>query len=76
MILNRSSALLAAAAMIGALTLSGCGRKGGLDAPPAASAAADQAVVEEGVVARDGGATGLPLIRGPRKRIPLDALLD
>lgn len=81
MIFRRFSAFLPvfAALLTAAVALSGCGRKGGLDAPPSASAA-NQAVVEEGggtaYTGREGGATGLPMIKGPNKRIPLDALLD
>lgn len=66
----RASAL---AALIVALGIAGCGRKGALDAPPSASAAGAE---ENTGVDRPGGATGLPVIRGAKKRIPLDALLD
>lgn len=64
-----------------ALALSGCGRKGALDAPPSASAGDRASVTSEpeeqqGFVERKGGARGLPTIKGPNKRIPLDALLD
>ncbi len=65
--------------LIASLALAGCGRKGPLDAPPGGLAAAPgEAVVEEdaGEVVRQGSARGLPVIRGPNKRIPLDALLD
>jgi predicted small lipoprotein YifL len=68
-------------ALAAALALSGCGRKGALDAPPSASASDRASVVgeqeeQQGYVERKGGARGLPIIRGPNKRIPLDALLD
>lgn len=68
-------------ALAAALALSGCGRKGALDAPPSALAQDHNSVVSEpaeqqGFVERKGGARGLPIIRGPNKRIPLDALLD
>jgi len=56
-----------------ALGLAGCGRKGALDAPPSANIAeADEATTVE----RKGSGTALPVIKGPKKRIPLDALLD
>ncbi len=70
-------------AVIGAvsasLIVSACGRKGPLDAPP--GTAVDQAAVvvepeESGEVIRRGSARGLPVIKGPNKRIPLDVLLD
>jgi predicted small lipoprotein YifL len=69
------------AALTLALALSACGRKGALDAPPSASIADQGTVVNEpeeavGYVERKGGARSLPIIKGPNKRIPLDALLD
>ena len=67
--------------LVAALGLSACGRKGALDAPPSASgeqAAVVSEQVEEqaGFLERKGGARSLPIIKGPTKRIPLDALLD
>lgn len=64
-----------------ALALSACGRKGALDAPPSAAVTDQAAVTSEpeeqaGFLERKGTARGLPIIRGPNKRIPLDALLD
>ena len=66
------------AALFAALGLSACGRKGALDAPPAALNAAGEEVQPEdaGTVLRPGTDKRLPIIRGPNKRIPLDALLD
>ena len=68
------------AVLCAALALSACGRKGALDAPPAAlndpNAGTEQQPQEQGSVLRSGGASTLPVIRGPKKRIPLDALLD
>ena len=70
------------AALFGALALSGCGRKGALDAPPAAlnanaNAGTDAPAAEEaGTLLRPGTDKTLPVIRGPNKRIPLDVLLD
>ena len=62
-----------------ALGLSSCGRKGALDAPPAALNAdggTNAAAAETGTVLRPGSDKTLPVIRGPNKRIPLDVLLD
>ena len=62
--------------------LSGCGRKGGLDAPPSALNNKDAGTEvtptteESGTLQRPGTDKLLPVIRGPNKRIPLDALLD
>ena len=73
---------LAAVALLAAgLTLSGCGRKGPLDAPPGGLAATNDGSLQEesstgGEVLRKGGARGLPIIKGPNKPIPLDALLN
>jgi predicted small lipoprotein YifL len=67
------------AALFAALGLSACGRKGGLDAPPAAlnaSGTEQSAAEESGTVLRAGSDKQLPVIRGPNKRIPLDVLLD
>ena len=78
MIFRRFSAFLpiAATLLAAALVLAACGRKGGLDAPPSASVADQAAVEEPGMTVRDAGATGLPMIKGPNKRIPLDVLID
>ena len=64
-----------------ALGVSACGRKGALDAPPGGLAAnptgsLDEETDEGGEVVRRGTARGLPIIRGPDRRIPLDVLLD
>lgn len=66
------------AALFAALGLSGCGRKGALDAPPAAlnNAGTEAAPEEAGTLLRPGTDKQLPVIRGPNKRIPLDVLLD
>lgn len=70
------------ALLCAALALSACGRKGALDAPPAAlndpnvGTEAQPQAEEQSSVLRPGGANALPVIRGPKKRIPLDALLD
>jgi predicted small lipoprotein YifL len=70
------------AALFAALGLSGCGRKGALDAPPTAANNANagtEAPAEAEPAAtlwRSGSDKQLPVIRGPNKRIPLDVLLD
>jgi predicted small lipoprotein YifL len=70
------------AMLFAALGLSACGRKGPLDAPPAAlnntNAGTEVAPPKEesGTLVRAGSDKTLPIIRGPNKRIPLDALLD
>jgi predicted small lipoprotein YifL len=70
------------AALFAALGLSACGRKGPLDAPPAALNHADAGTEvaptadERGTELRAGSDKLLPVIRGPNKRIPLDVLLD
>lgn len=73
--------LALAAVLAAALGLSGCGRKGPLDAPPGGLAAnptgsLDEETAEGGEVIRRGSARGLPIIKGPNRRIPLDVLLD
>ena len=70
-----------ASLVVASLALSGCGRKGALDAPPGGLAANPDGSIEEetstgGEVVRRGSARGLPLIKGPNKSIPLDALLN
>jgi predicted small lipoprotein YifL len=85
------SRLLPAATLI-ALTcvLAGCGRKAGLDLPPGAAAQSAPASAQDmggtGTAARDdvfqqpassgGGRGAVVAPRGPKKRIPLDVLLD
>ncbi|MGD9925301.1 MAG: lipoprotein [Pseudorhodoplanes sp.] len=76
-----SCRLAAVALLAAALGLSGCGRKGALDAPPGGLAAnptgsLDEETSEGGEVIRRGTSRGLPIIRGPDRRIPLDILLD
>jgi predicted small lipoprotein YifL len=73
--------LAAVGLLVAGLALSGCGRKGPLDAPPNGLAATDDGSLQEetaagGEVVRKGGARGLPIIKGPNKPIPLDALLN
>ena len=67
--------------VVASLALSGCGRKGALDAPPGGLAANPDGSIDEetsagGEVIRRGSPRGLPLIKGPNKSIPLDALLN
>jgi predicted small lipoprotein YifL len=73
--------LALASLIVASLALSGCGRKGPLDAPPGGLAADPDGSIQEetsagGEVVRRGSARGLPLIKGPNKKIPLDALLN
>jgi predicted small lipoprotein YifL len=64
-------------ALVAAFALAGCGRKGPLDPPPAASLAGDQGAAQSGsappVIDREGRPVAPP---GQNKRIPLDALLN
>lgn len=79
MILWRRQTLLriaAVAALAGAVGLSGCGRKSGLDAPPAA-AIGDQTLLPsepQPGVGPDAGAVAPA--QGPKRRTPLDWLID
>ena len=73
--------LAVVALLAAALGLSACGRKGALDAPPGGLASnptgsLDEETEEGGEVIKRGSARGLPIIRGPDRRIPLDILLD
>jgi predicted small lipoprotein YifL len=65
-------------AFVAALGLAGCGRKAGLDPPPAASVAGEpSAAVEPSpgpAIAPDGRA--LAPAQGPRRRTPIDWLLE
>jgi predicted small lipoprotein YifL len=71
----RSAALVVVAAA--ALTLAGCGRKSGLDAPP--SAAIEQPAGSDQATGAPTGFTpdGRPVAaQGAKKRLPIDGLLD
>jgi len=83
------SKLCAIAALIAALGVAGCGRKGGLDLPPVASGAASQeseARPQErgsssiGSDLRPGGARSssrnLPPVPSPKRDLPIDILLN
>ena len=83
------SRLCAVAALIAALGVAGCGRKGGLDLPPAASSAAQQeadARSQErdnrsiGADLRPSGARSnsrnLPPAPSPKRDLPIDFLLN
>ena len=65
-----------------ALLLAGCGRKGPLDPPPAASLAQPAAEAQPGAGAAAGqtvdyGADGKPLApKGQKKKLPIDWLID
>ncbi len=61
------------AALAAALGLAGCGRKGPLDPPPSASAAGEQGKSSVVTIDSSGRPHAAP---GPKKRIPLDVLLN
>jgi predicted small lipoprotein YifL len=64
-------------ALVAALGLAGCGRKGGLDPPPGA-AASDQAAAAQPGAVPEPGPDGQPMAPGqpPRRRTPIDFLID
>ena len=81
------SRLCAVAALVAALGVAGCGRKGGLDLPPAASAAQQDAAPTQEREARSIGSdlrpTGarssgrnLPPPPSPKRDLPIDILLN
>src|SRR5205085_3040660 len=57
-----------------ALALAGCGRKGGLDPPPGAEI--QQRYDSEGKPLPDVTPEGRPIISAPKRRLPIDWLLD
>lgn len=67
-------------ALVAALGLAACGRKGPLDPPPGASLAGEQATTAGGKTEPDRrvlGPDGKPIASGnTNKRIPLDVLLN
>jgi predicted small lipoprotein YifL len=69
--------IAAIGALVAALGLAGCGRKGGLDPPPTASVADQNGVVQPGPeagVGPDGKA--MAPAQGPKRRTPIDFLID
>jgi predicted small lipoprotein YifL len=69
--------MAAVAALAAATGLSGCGRKAGLDAPPAAAVAGEQGPLPAEPppgVGPDGRAVAPG--QGPKRRTPLDWLID
>jgi predicted small lipoprotein YifL len=68
------------AALAASLGLAACGRKGPLDPPPGASLAGDQAVPASAPIQNNNGGVnseGRAIApTGPKKRIPLDVLLN
>jgi predicted small lipoprotein YifL len=62
-------------ALVAALGLAGCGRKGGLDPPPGATAAADQAAPPGAAPPASPDALPPPTQPLPR-RTPIDWLID
>ena len=66
-----------AVCLIAALALSGCGRKGGLDAPPGASIVNQPVPAQPGAeVTPDGQPTQIAQPAPPRSRTFLDWLID
>lgn len=61
------------AALAGALGLAGCGRKGPLDPPPAASLSGGRGSGTPVAIDSSGRVHAAP---GPKKHIPLDVLLN
>ena len=62
-------------ALVAALGLAGCGRKGGLDPPPGATAAADPSVAPGAAPPASPDALPPPVQPTPR-RTPIDWLID
>jgi predicted small lipoprotein YifL len=62
-------------ALVAALGVAGCGRKGGLDPPPGATAAADQAAPPGAAPPASTDALPPPVQPLPR-RTPIDWLID
>jgi predicted small lipoprotein YifL len=64
-------------ALVAALGLAGCGRKGALDPPPGA-AVSDQTAVAQPGAPPELGPDGQPVAPGqpPRRRTPIDFLID
>lgn len=65
--------MVAVAALAAAVGLSGCGRKAGLDPPPAAAIGGDQGAVQ---AAPQPGVDGRAVAPEPQRRTPLDWLID
>jgi predicted small lipoprotein YifL len=69
-------------ALVAALGLAGCGRKGGLDPPPGASVAEQSAGAQPGPGSVAGGPAigpdgkALAPSQGPQRRTPIDWLVD
>ncbi|HET9247145.1 MAG TPA: lipoprotein [Xanthobacteraceae bacterium] len=72
----RLARIAAIGALVAALGLTGCGRKGGLDPPPGATAA-DTSVSRpdlEPAIGPDGKVIAAP--QGPKRSTPIDWLLN
>jgi predicted small lipoprotein YifL len=63
--------------LVATLGLAGCGRKGGLDPPPGASTADANGAGQPGA-APEIGPDGQPIVppAGPKRRLPIDFLID
>jgi predicted small lipoprotein YifL len=73
-----STVIVAVAAMLGSLCLAGCGRKAGLDPPPASSIADERAVAAQAAASPEIRPDGQPveLAPLPRAGTPLDWLIE
>jgi predicted small lipoprotein YifL len=68
--------LALAAAILAALGLAGCGRKGPLDPPPGASLAGEPQADMPGLTSSKGRAPPAAAAQAPKKHFPLDGLLN
>jgi predicted small lipoprotein YifL len=67
---------IAVLAVLGALVLAGCGRKGGLDPPPAGAASAQEPAAAGGPQQGVGSEAQPVAPQGSSRRTPIDWLLD
>jgi predicted small lipoprotein YifL len=70
----RLARIAAVGALVAALGLAGCGRKGGLDPPPGAAANGETA--QPGAEPAPDGQPTVPGQPPPRRRTPIDFLID
>ncbi len=72
-------------ALILALGLAACGRKGGLDLPPSAAIAGQEAAeapapasdtISSGLSVSARGSRKMPVVPSPKRSLPIDVLLD
>jgi predicted small lipoprotein YifL len=72
----RLARIAAVGALVAALGLAGCGRKGGLDPPPGAAANGETAGAQPGAEPPPDGQPTVPGQPPPRRRTPIDFLID